>query len=116
MVFTRVDGGKVHEIERDNRVNVSYAAPGKNRYVSVSGTGVLVNDKAKMEEFWSPIYKGYFPDGLDDPQLRLLKIEVQKAEYWHSPGGVIQILVGFAQGLMGKEADMGENEKLTLKN
>jgi general stress protein 26 len=74
--FTSADTTKVDEIERDNRVNVSYAAP-KNRFVSVSGTAVLLNDREKMKELWSPIYKAYFPDGLDDPNLRLLKIEAE---------------------------------------
>jgi general stress protein 26 len=112
--FTTIDTTKVDEINQYNRVNVSYAAPGKNRYVSVSGTALLLNDRAKMEELWSPIYKAYFPDGLDDPKLRLMKIEVEKAEYWDSPGGIIPTIIGFAQALAGKEGDLGENEKLNL--
>ncbi|MFN8419804.1 MAG: pyridoxamine 5'-phosphate oxidase family protein [Anaerolineae bacterium] len=65
--FTSVDTAKVSEIKTENRVNVSYAAPDRNRYISVSGTATLINDKAKMKEYWSPIYKIYFPDGLEDP-------------------------------------------------
>lgn len=114
--FTSADTSKVNEVKRENRVNVSYAASDKSRYVSVSGKSVLVNDKAKMKELWSPIYKAYFPDGLDDPNLRLLKIEVQKAEYWDTPGGLVATIIGFAQALAGKESEMGENEKLHLKN
>ena len=112
--FTSSDTGKAEEIKQENRVNVSYAAPGKNRYVSVSGTGRLVNDKAKMKEMWSPIYKAYFPEGLDDPKLRLLKINVEQAEYWDAPGGIIPTIIGFAQALAGKEAEFGENEKIEL--
>ncbi|GAB4523496.1 MAG: pyridoxamine 5'-phosphate oxidase family protein [Anaerolineae bacterium] len=112
--FTSVDTPKVDEIQAEHEVNVSYAKPGKNRYVSVSGTAVLVNDRAKMEELWSPIYKAYFPGGLDDPNLRLLKVDVRKAEYWDSPGGLIPTIIGFAQSLAGKEADMGDNQKLQL--
>jgi general stress protein 26 len=114
--ITTVDTGKVSEIKQDNKVNVSYAAPGKNRYVSVSGTAKLLNDRAKIKEFWSPIYKAYFPNGPDDPKIRLLKIAVQKAEYWDAPGGVIPTIIAFAQALAGKEAEMGENEKLQLNN
>ncbi|MBX3064502.1 MAG: pyridoxamine 5'-phosphate oxidase family protein [Anaerolineae bacterium] len=114
--FTSVDTAKVSEIKTENRVNVSYAAPDKNRYISVSGTATLINDKAKMKEYWSPIYKIYFPDGLEDPNLRLLKIKVEKAEYWDGPNGLIPTIIGFAKGLIGKEEDLGENEKLQLKN
>lgn len=111
--FTSDETGKVGEIARENRVNVSYAKPDKQRYVSVSGTAHLVYDRAKMEELWSPIYKAYFPKGLDDPALRLLKIRAEKAEYWES-SGLIPTILAFAQAMAGKEADLGENEKLHL--
>ncbi|MBC8100044.1 MAG: pyridoxamine 5'-phosphate oxidase family protein [Armatimonadetes bacterium] len=113
--LTSVDTVKVSEIERENRVNVSYGG-GKDRYVSVSGTAVVLNDRAKIKELWSPIYKAYFPEGLDDPNLRLLKIEVQQAEYWHTPGGIVATIIAFAQAMAGKETEMGENEKLQLDN
>ena len=111
--LTRVDTAKVDEIQRESRVNVSYAKPDKNRYVSVSGTAVLVNDKARIDAFWEPIYKAYFPEGKDDPRLRLLKVRVEKAEYW-TTDNLIATVIGFAKAMAGQESDLGENEKLTL--
>ena len=111
--FTSDDTAKVGEISRENRVNVSYAKTDKQRYVSVSGTAELVYDRAKMEELWSPVYKAYFPKGLDDPSLRLLKIHAEKAEYWES-SGLLPTVIAFVQAMAGKEADLGENEKLNL--
>jgi general stress protein 26 len=113
--FTSVDTPKVDEVERDNRVNVSYADKKKQSYVSVSGTTTILYDRAKMEELWSPIYKAYFPDGLDDPKLRLMKVHVQKAEYWESSGGPIPTMIAFVQALMGKEVELSNNEKLQLE-
>lgn len=57
--------------------------------------------------------QGFFPGGLDDPTLRLLKIEVDKAEYWDSKGAIAAV-IGFARALTGGEADLGENKKLAL--
>ena len=111
--MTAIDTGKAGEILRENRVNVSYAKPGDNRYVSVSGTAVLINDKAKIDELWSPIYKAYFPEGKDDPRLRLIKVRVEKAEYWESLG-LISTIIGFTQAMLGKESDIAENEKINL--
>ncbi len=113
--FTSAPTGKTEDIARERQVNVAYAQPDKQRYVSVSGTALVLNDRAKMAELWSPVYKAYFPEGLDDPNLRLLKVSVRKAEYWESHG-LIRSAIGFVQGLVeGKEADMGENEKIRLK-
>jgi general stress protein 26 len=111
--FTAIDTAKASEVQRDNRVNVSYSRPDDHTYVSISGMAVLVNDRAKMEALWSPVYKAYFPDGLDDPNLRLLKVEVQKAEYWESHG-LIPTVIGFVKAMAGQEAELGENEKLKL--
>lgn len=111
--FTSEDTGKVSDIERDARVNVNYARPDDHTYVSVSGTAVVLNDRGKMKELWSPVYKAYFPEGLDDPKLRLLKVHVSEAEYWEGHG-LVRTILGFAQALAGKEAELGENEKVIL--
>lgn len=115
--ITSVEGGKVPEINKERQVNVSYADTGNHRYVSVSGRANVINDKAKVEEFWQPIYKAYFPEGKDDPKLRVIKVTVEKAEYWESPGGIIPTVIAFARAMLGDEnVDIGENEKLNLKN
>jgi hypothetical protein len=69
------------------------------RHVSLSGRATLVRDAAKASELWSPLYREWFPKGLEDPELALLRIEVTRAEYWDSPGmlGMVgKIFAGFA--------------------
>lgn len=113
LFLTSGDTAKAFEIGQDNRVNVSYAKPEDQRYISVSGTASLINDRAKIDELWSPAYKIFFPEGKDDPELRLLKISVEKAEYWDSKG-LIPTAIAFAQSLMGRESESSVNEKLDL--
>ena len=113
--FTSDQTHKIQEIERDNRVNVSYSEPEENRYISVSGGAEIVKDRAKIEELWDPILTAWFPKGLDDPTLCLLKVEVEKAEYWESPVGALVQLAGFVKALVtGKEAEWGDNEKIDV--
>lgn len=115
--FTGASSPKVDEVGRDHRVNLSYAAPDDNTYVSISGTARLVRDKAKAKELWNPALKAWFPDGLDDPDLALLRVQVEKAEYWDSPSSKMVQLYGLAKAVLtGKRADdIGENEKIDLK-
>src|SRR2546421_1567661 len=54
--FTGLDSGKVHEIRNDQHVNVSYADPKDNRYVSVSGRATIVRDREKAKQLWSPLH------------------------------------------------------------
>lgn len=115
--FTSSATTKTGEIQRDQRVNVSYAAPDDNRFVSLSGTARVVRDKAKAKELWNPILKAWFPQGLDEPDLVLLNVQVEKAEYWDSPSGKMVQLVGLAKALATGHryhADPGEHDKVEL--
>ncbi len=113
--FTSDQTHKVDEIEHDNRVNVAYSKPEDNVYISVAGQAQLVKDKEKIEELWSPILKAWFPKGLDDPTLALLKISVEEAEYWDSSSSTIVQLVGFVKALVtGKSADGGDHGKVNF--
>jgi len=52
--FTYGGASKVDEIKHQH-VNVSYAEPKDQRYVSVSGTAQLVRDRQKIEELESAV-------------------------------------------------------------
>jgi general stress protein 26 len=97
--FTGLSTGKVSEIDWNPEVNLSYAEPSDTRYVSVSGTAELVDDRAKITELWSDIYKAWFPQGIDDPDLCLMKIDVTFAEYWDVPSGKMVQAFGFLKAL-----------------
>lgn len=113
--LTGASSHKVLEVQHEARVNVSYAAPDKNRYVSVSGTATLVRDQAKIEEFWKPAYKAWFPKGQDDPDVALLKIDVEQAEYWDTPSSTVVHMIGFVKAVAtGQSYQPGENEKINL--
>ena len=113
--FTSDQTHKVDEIEADDRVNAAYSQPDDNVYVSVSGRASIVKDRQKIEELWNPILKAWFPDGLDDPTLCLLKVSVEEAEYWDSPNSKIVQLVGFVKALVtGQQADGGDHGRVNL--
>ena len=113
--FTSDNTHKIEEIEKDNRVNVAYSKPDDNTYLSLSGKAEVVKDRTKIEELWSPVLKAWFPEGLDDPHLCLLKISVEQAEYWDAPSSKIVQLFGMVKALAtGEEADYGENKKINL--
>jgi general stress protein 26 len=113
--FTSDQTHKVDEIEADSRVNVAYSQPSDNTYVSVSGRASLSKDRQKIEELWNPVLKAWFPKGLDDPNLALLKVSVEEAEYWDSPNSTIVQLAGFLKALVtGEQAKGGEHGKVSL--
>ncbi|MBD2430414.1 MULTISPECIES: pyridoxamine 5'-phosphate oxidase family protein [Fischerella] len=114
--FTYASSYKVFEINRNHQVNVSYAAPDKQRYVSLSGIAELVRDRQKLEELWKPQLQAWFPKGIDEPDIALIKVSVKKAEYWDSPSSLVANTISLVKGAVtGKPADVSEHEKLELK-
>lgn len=113
--FTALDSPKMDEAGHHRQVNVSYAHPDKQDYLSISGTATVVRDRNKMQALWSPWIKPWFPDGLDDPNLVLLQISITDAEYWKAPGSAVKRLYGLAKGMVSGNTDaLGENRKLHL--
>ena len=107
--FVRTDSRKVVEIARDPRVTLAYADTSGQNYVSVQGRAELVEDRAKVEELWSEPLRTYFPDGLDDPHVALLRVEMETAEYWDSPSSFVVHTAGYLKArLTGEPASPGD--------
>lgn len=77
--LTKKDTDKFHQLLHNNQVNVTYA--GKS-YVSIRGEAELVDSTEKIKEFWNPAYAKMLETTVDDPNLALIKIEAEAAEYW----------------------------------
>jgi general stress protein 26 len=113
--FTGKASTKVHEIKADQHVNLSYADPDKNRYVSIAGRASMVRDRAKAKELWNPFYRTWFPKGLDDPNLALMRVTVDDAEVWDSPSSMMVHLYGVVKAtLTGKRPKIGDHRKMNL--
>jgi len=114
--FTNASSHKVNEVSQSPKVNVSFADPENQRYVSVTGVAQLVRDRVKIDELWRPQFKIWFPKGKDDPEVALLCVSLEKGEYWDSPGSTIGYALSFVSSLItGKQPDLGENEKVDLQ-
>jgi general stress protein 26 len=80
--FSNEDSKKIENVTADKHVTLVYSHPGKNTYLNIHGICTIMHDKETMYQLWVPALKSWFPDGIDDPQLCLLKVSVQEALYW----------------------------------
>ena len=83
--FTGEGTSQVAHIGADPRVNVSFGQ--RTEWVSVAGTAEVVRDREKIRELWNQAVEAWFPDGPDTPEVVLLRVDSDSAEYWTSPGG-----------------------------
>ena len=81
----------------------------------MSGRASLSNDRALIAALWTPSYKAWFPEGQEDPRIRVLRIRVDQAEYWDAPASAlvrnVQIL---ARAATGGKTPVGDHAKVSL--
>ena len=97
--FTRADARKLREIEADPRVTVDYSDPSAKNWISMVGKASIVHDKAKVDELWMEPLRTWFPDGKDDPMIRLIRVDVETAEYWDSPSNAAVYAFGYLKAV-----------------
>jgi general stress protein 26 len=98
-------------------VNLSYAKPEDNLYVSVSGTAERVVDRVKIKELWNPMVAAWFPNGVDDPHVVLVRVAARTAEYWDSNATSMVRMFEIAKAALTgtpPEVDPGEHGKIKL--
>lgn len=113
--FTDIRSIKVEEVAMTKQVHLTYAHPGKDSYLDVRGRGSIVTDRQTIKDKWKPLVKAWFPNGPEDPNLALLKIEPQKTYYWDSETGkMVEFLKMAASIVTGKRLAEGAEGKLEL--
>jgi len=104
---------KDDEIARHPAVNLSFADASAQKYVSLTGAAAVSNDRAKIRELFSTPAKAFW-DSAEDPNIRVLKITPDDAEFWDSPGTVISYVKMAAAAVSNTRPDIGENRKVTM--
>lgn len=111
--FTDWSSPKVDELKHDMRVSLGYADTAKNVYVAVTGSGRLMRDGQKAKKLWSTEQRAYYPQGPEDGRLALLRVDIDRAEYWIAPGRISYIVAAVTAAVTGTPAGIiGENRKI----
>ncbi len=106
---------KLDELRQDQHVNLAYANPDENRWVSMAGTATASRDQAMIDELWSPFHKAWFPEGKDDPNIMVLRVAVDSIEYWEAASSKMVQVVGLLKALAtGQAYRPGENKTVDL--
>jgi general stress protein 26 len=107
--FTRRESNLVQELESNPEVHVSFSNPEKHLYVSVSGTAEIITDELTLKYHWKPQLKAWFPDGLESPDITLIRVRMEEGEYWESKGNLLSHTLSFAKSMVtGEPLDVSE--------
>jgi general stress protein 26 len=77
-------------VSRDNRLvpggkaMVQFVSKGQDFFACLSGTARVDNDRAMIDKLWSRAVESWFPGGKNDPNLALLRFDIEDAELWEA--------------------------------
>ncbi|HUK34041.1 MAG TPA: pyridoxamine 5'-phosphate oxidase family protein [Vicinamibacterales bacterium] len=107
---------KMHELSADATVSLLFQSDADSCYMQLDGSAASVHDRAKMRELYTPALKTWFPEGLDDPNLTLIRFDAVSGAYWESPGGILQAMTAFATSAVnGTPGKSGRSGTLSLR-
>ena len=113
--FMSSDSEAVTDLASDGVVNISYADPGDDRYVSISANAVVVENAAMKERLWSKMAAAWFPGGVTDPDLALVQARILHAGYWDTQQSKIVQLFHIAKAVVtGEPPKLGEHAQIRL--
>ena len=93
--ITARDTAHVADLESHPEVVLTFS--GRDAWVSVHGRATLVDDRDKLEELWNTFAEAWLPGGPEDPNAALIRVDVERGEYWDTPGGKVASLLSFAK-------------------
>ncbi len=108
-------GAKDDEIKAAPAVCLAFAETSSNTYLSVTGRAELFADAAKAEELWSNEAQAWWPKGPADPDVRVLRVVPDRAEYWDTRGNSVTVALKLtAARIFGQPPNLGENRKVQM--
>ena len=88
-------GRHVADIQAEPRVALTFSS--RDAWVALTGRAEVVDDHAKLAELWNTFAEAWLPGGPENPDATLLRVDVDEAEYWDTPGGKVASLISFAK-------------------
>lgn len=117
LYFVAAGSDVVAEVSARPVAAVAYANTDDDHYVSVSGRADVVQDTELATRLWTPMAQAWFAGGAQDANLRILRLQVDAAEYWDVKSSKMVQLLRMAVAAVGGTPpnDMGEHAEVRLR-
>lgn len=102
---------KVAAIETGALTTLLFQNDKAGAYLHLTGRAAVVENRARLEELYTTLQRTWFPKGLDDPDITLVKFDVEEGNYWDSHDSYLRLALAFAKSIVtgapGKSGNAG---------
>ena len=108
--------GKIGDLSKDPEAIVTYSDASKQIYLALRGHAEVIRNREAIKAHWTAAARGWFPEGTDDPDVALIRVHVEDAEYWDAPNGKMVVLYAYAKAMLTgeKPGNVGEHARVSL--
>ncbi len=108
-------GLKDDEIDATPEVCLVFVYEREKVYLSLTGEAFVAHDPDRAQALWNEKQKLWW-SGPDDPNLRVVRVELEAAEMWDGPASAAIAAFEFAKArLTGAKPNLGENRKVSVE-
>ena len=89
--------GKDNRVAGGGKAMAQFVSKGHDFFACMSGTISQDNDPAMIDKLWDKQVEAWFPEGKSDPNLALVRLDIDSAELWEtdiSVSGRVKMLFG----------------------
>ena len=105
---------KVRAIESGATTTLLFQNDKDGAYLQLTGRASVVDDQEKLKQLYTTLQRTWFPKGVDDPDITLVRFDADAGNYWDSHDSVVRLAVAFAKSLVtgtpGKSGNAGVAE------
>lgn len=84
-------------------------------WVAMTGQGHVVDDPRLLEEMWNTFAEAWLPGGPDDPNATLIRVDLDAAEYWDTPGGRVASMVSLVKSKLTGDTYDADHGSVTTR-
>jgi general stress protein 26 len=108
-------GLKDDEINATPAVCLIFVYEQEKVYLSLTGEAFVAHDPDRAKALWNEKQKLWW-SGPEDPNLRVVRVELEEAEMWDGPASSAVAAFEFAKArLTGSKPNLGENRKVSVE-
>ena len=86
--FTASDNLIVQKLPQGHRAIATFTSRDHKLFATLHGNLCLDTDRATIDRLWNKYIAAWY-EGKDDPKLRLLRLDAEKAEIWQDASSMV---------------------------
>lgn len=113
--FTRRDTDLARAVAEGAEAMYVIQTKDQELHACIGGRLTLSHDQVRIDKYWNAVVAAWYPNGKDDPQLTLLRLDARDAQVWLSEAGPVKFAYEITKAnVTHKQPDLGETAKLNL--